>query len=226
MAFRFFPCSYAPCFRLFALHTYEGYDVACVPFAPGVYVYDVCVCVYAGSSATVCFALRVCLKSPMLYIFLISDTNHVKFGYTNGCPWARVRDGLWRLVHPEACCGKLGWEDLQLVALAPGTIVDENAIQLQQPSVSGEFWHERDLEGLRSAIEARVGALLPLPPKPDAPQMGRGIEKRPCCGGTQVVCFACHATFAGYVNLGTHRREGCPMALGVADRRAVRVVST
>ena len=147
----------------------------------------------------------------MLYIFLISGTNHVKSGYTNGCPWARVRDGLWRLVHPEACCGKLGWEDLQLVALAPGTIVDEKAIQLQQPSVSGEFWHERDLEELRSAIEARVGALLPLPPKPDAPQMGRGIEKRPCCGGTQVVCFACHATFAGYVNLGTHRRESCPM---------------
>ena len=146
----------------------------------------------------------------MLYIFQVVGSDHVKFGYTGGCPWARVRDGFWRLVHPEACCGKLGWESLQLVALAPGTMADEKFIQTQLPSVSGEFWHDRDLERLRSAIEARVGDLLPLPAKPDAPMMGRGVEKRPCCGGSPVVCYACRATFTFLVHLNTHRRESCP----------------
>ena len=51
----------------------------------------------------------------MLYIFSIEDTDFVMVGFTGGCPWGRVHDGFWRLVHPE-CCGKLGWENLQLLA--------------------------------------------------------------------------------------------------------------
>ena len=48
----------------------------------------------------------------MLYIFSVEGTDFVKAGFTSGCPWGRVRDGFWRLVHPEECCGKLGWENL------------------------------------------------------------------------------------------------------------------
>ena len=53
-------------------------------------------------------------------------TDFVKLGFTSGCPWGRVRDGFWKQVHPEPqCCGKLGWDNLNLIALSPGTLEDE-----------------------------------------------------------------------------------------------------
>ena len=52
----------------------------------------------------------------VLYIFEVVGAPCVKMGFTAGCPWGRIRDGFWKQVHPEACCSKLGWDDLQLMA--------------------------------------------------------------------------------------------------------------
>ena len=75
----------------------------------------------------------------MLYIFEIEGTDFVKMGYTSGCPWKRACDGFWRLVHPEECCGKLGWDNLQLLTLCRGGLADEALIKEHYPPVAGEF---------------------------------------------------------------------------------------
>ena len=168
----------------------------------------------------------------MLYIFSVEGTDFVKAGFTSGCPWGRVRDGFWRLVHPEECCGKLGWEDLQLLALSPGTLEDEALLKESVPPVEGEFWRRRDLDTLRLFFKVQSIAVhdcdnenweLPLPPKPEAPLLGRGIEKRPCCGGSLKVCYACQKSFTLWVHLSTHMKESCPArfqtGLGAAESR-------
>ena len=155
----------------------------------------------------------------MLYIFSIEGTDFVKAGFTAGCPWGRVRDGFWPLVHPEECCGKLAWENLQLLALSPGTMVDEALMQECVPPVAGEFWRRQDLDPL--GLFFKVQSIsehgcdnenweLPLPPKPETPPLGRGIEKRPCCGGVSAVCYACRKSFTLWIHLSTHMRESCP----------------
>jgi len=168
----------------------------------------------------------------MLYIFSVEGTDFVKAGFTSGCPWGRVRDGFWRLVHPEECCGKLGWESLQLLALSPGTLEDEALMKEAIAPVAGEFWRRRDLDMLRLFFKVHAIGVhdcdnenweLPLPPKPEAPPPGRGIEKRPCCGGTSVVCYACQRSFTLWVHLSTHMRESCPARLetGLAAAKVV-----
>ena len=155
----------------------------------------------------------------MLYIFSIEGTDFVKAGFTSGCPWDRVRDGFWRLVHPEECCGKLGWENITLLALSPGTMGDEALMKECKPPVIGEFWRRQDLDVL--ILFFKVQAIgehgcgnenweFPLPEKPAVPALGRGIEKRPCCGGDTVVCYACQRSFTLWVHLATHMRESCP----------------
>ena len=168
----------------------------------------------------------------MLYLFSVEGTDFVKAGFTGGCPWGRVRDGFWRLVHPPECCGKLGWESLQLLALSPGTLGDEALMKERTPPVTGEFWRRQDLDALRLFFKAQACCAhgcdsdnweLPLPPKPEAPPLGRGIEKRPCCGGTSVVCYACQRSFTLWVHLSTHMRESCPARLetGLAAAKVV-----
>ena len=155
----------------------------------------------------------------MLYIFSVEGTDFVKVGFTSGCPWGRVRDGFWRLVHPVECCGKLGWENLTLLALSPGTMEDEALIKECRPPVIGEFWHRVDLDMLRLVFKMQALSVhgcdnenweLPLPEKPSTPLIGRGIEKRPCCGGEAVVCYACQRSFTLWIHLSTHMRESCP----------------
>ena len=155
----------------------------------------------------------------MLYIFGIEGTDCVKAGFTSHCPWGRVRDGFWRLVHPAECCGKLGWEDLHLLALSPGTMEDEALIKVCMPPVTGEFWRRKDLDMLLIAFMVRAIGVhdcdrdnwqLPLPAKPETPLLGRGVEKRPCCGGNTVVCYACQKCFTLWVHLSTHMRGSCP----------------
>ena len=154
----------------------------------------------------------------MLYIFEIEGTDFVKMGYTSGCPWKRVCDGFWKLVHPEECCGKLGWENLRLIALSHGTLANEAEIKECRPPVVGEFWHKSDLANLRLFQEVMSISIgfgnddwdLPLPEKPAEPATGRGIEKRPCCGGSPVVCFACQRPFTLWIHMSTHYRESCP----------------
>ena len=88
--------------------------------------------------------------------------------------------------------------------------------------VAGEFRRRRGLDVLRLFFKAQaLGSHgcdnetweLPLPPKPEAPLPGRGIEKRPCCGGTSMVCYACRKSFTLWVHLNTHMRERCPARL-------------
>ena len=155
----------------------------------------------------------------MLYIFSIEGTDFVKAGFTSGRPWDRVRDGFWRLVHPAECCGKLGWENLHLLALAPGSMEDEALIKERRPPVAGEFWRREDLDMLLLVFKMQAISLhgcdnenwqLPLPEKPAEPPTGRGIEKRACCGGETIVCYACQRSFTLWVHLSTHMRESCP----------------
>ena len=154
----------------------------------------------------------------MLYIFDVEGTGFVKAGFTTRCPWDRVCDGFWRLVHPTECCGKLGWDNLQLLALSPGSMEDEALLKECTPPVAGEFWRREDLHMLLLVFKMQAISghgcdnenwRLPLPVKPAEPA-GRGIEKRPCCGGSAVVCFACHKSFALWVHLSRHMRESCP----------------
>ena len=65
------------------------------------------------------------LKPPdstkmVLYVFEVRGAAFVKVGFTAGCPWGRVRDDFWRVVHPKACCNRLGWDSLELLGLFPG----------------------------------------------------------------------------------------------------------
>ena len=155
----------------------------------------------------------------MLYIFEILGTDMVKMGFTSGCPWGRVRDGFWKLVHPDSCCHKLGWDDLNLIHLSPGTLADEAFIKEQVPPEKGEFWPRSELDMLRLAMKVLCTTHhncdndnweLPLPPRPAVPLPGRGEEKLECCGGSLKVCYGCGKTFKLWIHLQTHKRESCP----------------
>ena len=69
----------------------------------------------------------------MLYISDVVGTPCIKLGYTSQCPWLRVRDGFWKLVHPTDCCERLGYEDLELLLLTPGSLLNEHKLQLLVP---------------------------------------------------------------------------------------------
>ena len=155
----------------------------------------------------------------MLYVFAVGDTGYLKVGYTSGCPWARARDGFWRVLHPSACCGQLGWENLQLLLLSPGTMAEEKQLHECVPPEEGECYPLARLPDIQAFCKTNgycnhgCGAddwEMPLPPKPEVPIAGRGIERRPCCGGTLQVCYACQATFQLWIHLSTHMRESCP----------------
>jgi len=180
------------------------------------------------------YPLRVTSLSAMvLYIFEVRGTPYVKMGFTTGCPWGRVRDGFWKQVHPEGCCGKLGWDDLQLVSLCPGTLEDEASIKESVPPTCGEFWPLQELDMLRLAMKVLAIAEhncgsdnweLPLPPRPAAPPPGRGIEKLECCGGSLLRCYGCGQQFKLWIRLQTHKRESCPAT--AEPRPACRLCGT
>ena len=144
----------------------------------------------------------------MLYIFRVVGTDYVKLGFTRGDPWKRAATGFWSNVHPPACCGRLAWEDLELVALFSGSLPDEAAVQRVLPPAVGEFWLEEELDALLRA----VGALceeLPAPPKPDVPpEVARRTEKLPCCGAPRYICGVCSASFQREHHVWQHR-ESC-----------------
>ena len=88
----------------------------------------------------------------MLYVFAIEGTQYLKVGYTCGCPWGRVRDGFWCNVHPEECCGKLGWENLRLLVLAPSTMVDEQLLHDRVGS-EGELRRVEQLDAIKLCLK-------------------------------------------------------------------------
>ena len=157
----------------------------------------------------------------VLYIFEVLGTDYVKMGFTSGSPWGRIRDGFWKNVHPEGpegCCGKLAWDNLNLIALVPGDLADEASVKQAVPPEVGEFWPREQLEVLRLALKVQACTRgcdndsweLPLPPKPVAPLLGCGEEKMVCCGGSLLPCYGCGQLFKLWIRLQTHKRESCP----------------
>ena len=122
----------------------------------------------------------------VLYIFGVRDTHWLRLGYTSECPWSCARDGFWQARHPGACCGKLGWSDLELLALAPGTLEDKAAVKKAVGGFRYDFHVKEGLPLLCQAILDVNGgqACLPLPPRPAPPAPDRGRGKLAwCCGG-------------------------------------------
>ena len=153
------------------------------------------------------------LSLAMLYLFDVTDTDFVKMGFTGQAIWARVADGFWRNKHPSGCCHKLGFSNLELLMLLPGTLLDEASIKAQLPPDEGEFWHKDRLVTLKSLMLAQCpGEPLPLQDKPAEPELSgsRSDEKFQCCGGTLMKCFNCDKVFKLYIRLLTHKRESCP----------------
>ena len=154
----------------------------------------------------------------VLYIFGIRGAAFVKAGFTAGCPWGRARDGFWRVVHPKACCNRLGWSDLELLGLYPGDLAVEARLHTLVPPECGEFWPLERLPDLRRALTdlavengcTEAEAELPMPQRPVEPMLGRGEERFECCGGTLLKCYGCGQHFKLWIRLQTHKRESCP----------------
>ena len=157
----------------------------------------------------------------VLYIFEVSGTQFIKMGFTNGCPWNRICDGFWKQVHPEQCCGKLGWDDLQLIHMSPGTLENEAWVKGANPPEKGEFWHRDQLPAMLRVMAwlamdfhgcTEENWTLPLPPRPERPAPRHGEEKLECCGGELLPCYGCGKLFKLWIRLQTHKRESCPVS--------------
>jgi hypothetical protein len=143
----------------------------------------------------------------MLYVFKVVDTPYVKMGFSNGCPYRRIALGLWSNVHPKECCGRLGWSDLQLLALFNGTVQQEAMVKMFLPPDVGEFWADEMLAPLLLVLGFMAEA-LPLPPRPLLPpEVHRNVEKLPCCSGEVLRCFICDKTFSRWHHLQQHRQS-------------------
>ena len=146
----------------------------------------------------------------MLYIFKVRDLPFIKFGFTRICIWERIATGFWSNVRPKDCCGALAWDDLEVLALYPGTEEGEKALKEAIPPTAGEFWPEEQLE----PIQAYLGEPLPLPERPSSPPLvDWQEEKRPCCSGKIIQCFKCDKTF----NLWHHLTQHLKSHAGIKD---------
>lgn len=140
----------------------------------------------------------------MLYLFKVREAPFVKMGFTSSCPWRRIATGFWSNLHPTDCCGRLGWEDLELLALYPGTLEDEAAIKTTIPPSVGEFWPDSMVDVIKQAL-SNLGGELPLPPRPPTPpDVDRFTEKLPCCSGQTFKCFKCDKPFNRWHHLKQH----------------------
>ena len=121
----------------------------------------------------------------------------------------------------------LGYENLRLLAMSPGDVEDELALHDAIRPVVGEFWHRDDAEMIKLFFKANSIVQhacdndtweLALPDKPAVPPRGRGIEKRVCCGGSELICYDCGQQFGLWIHLSTHLRESCPNRAGDGER--------
>ena len=112
----------------------------------------------------------------------------------------------------------LGYDNLRLLCLTPVNLDDEIRLQRAIQPVVGEFWHRDSADLIMLFFEANSICehacdndtwALPLPDKLSVPPIGRGIEKRACCGGAGLICYACGARFGLWIHLSTHVRESC-----------------
>ena len=164
----------------------------------------------------------------MLYVFRVRGAPYVKMGFTASCPWRRIAQGFWSNLHPTECCGKLAWEDLELLALFAGDEAQEAALKQKLPPVRGEFWHESLEQALLAAMRALLPE-LPLPPRPEtAPEVEHREERLPCCGAPQFKCCQCGRAFdrGHYLrqHLESHRQKkvSCRCGALVIKRNLVR----
>ena len=119
-----------------------------------------------------------------------------------------VATGFWSNIHPKACCDRLGWDNLELLAVFDGSIEAEVAIKQAIPPHFGEFWPECQLDSLLYSA-ALLCAPLPLPGKPERPaEVERVTEKLPCCGGLEFYCDDCGVGFKREHHLRQHH-ESC-----------------
>jgi hypothetical protein len=145
-----------------------------------------------------------------IYLFEVVDTGFLKLGFTTGCPWIRMASGAWSNVHPKACCDKLGFKNMKLLALFKGTLLQERLIQsMNTCPEDGEFWPTIFLGVLLLTLEKRLER-LELPERPDLSNLEgvgqRSEEKRVCCtGGREFQCFNCDQVFARFHHLVQHR---------------------
>ena len=160
------------------------------------------------------FKFKLFFLISMLYVFRVTGAGFLKLGFTHGSPWRRVATGFWSNVHPRACCGKLGWADLELLAMFDGSEAVEAEIKAAVPPTCGEFWPERLLQLLLN-LAGSLCPSLPLPGRPALPpEVDRAVERLPCCGGTVFSCSTCSLTFKRAHHLVQHL-ESC-MSLKVA----------
>ena len=148
----------------------------------------------------------VSLKSDTLYIFRVEGTGFVKLGYTATCPWRRISNGFWSNIHPPACCNRLDWQHLDLVAFYAGGLEIEAAVKTAISPVAGEFYSEELLGPITTLLEFLV-ARLPLPQRPEVqPLVDRPVEKLPCCTGRTWQCWTCEKVFSRFHHLQQHLR--------------------
>ena len=170
----------------------------------------------------------------MLYLFKLIGTDFVKMGFTRGDPWTRVATGFWSNIHPKACCHRLGWEHLELVACFDGDEKVEAAVKEALPPSTGEFWHANQITKLLGLCWKLCGKkFLPAPPKPEQPpEVERATEKLPCCGGPEFFCDPCGVGFKRAHHLRQHlqscrgKKAKCPCGKQVIHRNLKRHQST
>ena len=164
--------------------------------------------------------------NAMLYIFKVVDTGFVKLGFTHGSPWKRVATGFWSNIHPKACCHKLGWDNLELVACFDGDEKVEAAVKEALPPHFGEFWPDEQITELLCLCWQLCGRkFLPEPEKPEQPpEVERATEKLPCCGGLEFYCDACKVGFKRKHHLRQHHEScrGLKLKCGDCGKRTLQ----
>jgi hypothetical protein len=150
------------------------------------------------------------LNAAMLYIFRVVGTGCVKMGFTRGDVWKRVATGFWSNVHPATCCGRLGWDNLELLACFDGDEKIEAAIKEALPPHTGEFWPDEQITELLGLCWTLCGRkFLPEPERPEQPpEVQRRVEKLPCCGVPRHVCNMCRMSFQREHHMRQHQ-ESC-----------------
>ncbi len=137
----------------------------------------------------------------MLYIVSFPG-GWFKLGHTATDFWRRACQ-FWTNTHPTELCGKLGPENVELLALFAGGREEEQRLFSEFPPKCGEFFHESELS-LQSLLDAAAKFdALPLPPKPEWGE-SEVAEKLPCCGGVEFSCFTCGAKFSRGIKLKQH----------------------
>ena len=121
-----------------------------------------------------------------------------------------MRWGAWSNVHPKACCNKLGFENMNLLALFEGTLEQEKIFQSLNPyPENGEFWPNYFLGVLTLSLDERLDR-REIPERPDLRNQAgvsrRSEAKRVCCtGGQDFKCWTCDKVFKRYHHLVQHK---------------------